>query len=82
MNMILAEMEIAPGIIVRIRIDRGCKKLIQDMEKVKLGVDGILKERHKDPKTKQTWEKWGHASDALRYMVVKLFEDIFKTLQG
>jgi hypothetical protein len=81
MNMILAEQEIAPGIIVRIRIDRRLKKLIQDMEKVKLGVDGILKERHKDKKTGQTWEKWGHASDALRYMVVKLFEDIFKSLQ-
>jgi phage terminase large subunit len=79
MNKILAEQEIAPGILVRIRIDKSCKKLISDFEHVKLGVDGILKERYKDPKTGQTWEKWGHASDAIRYMVVKLFEDIFKT---
>jgi hypothetical protein len=78
MNKIFAESAIVPGVHVRIIIDSKCKETIKDFEKVKLGAEGILKQRHKDKKTGQTWELYGHASDTVRYLTCKMFEDYFK----
>jgi hypothetical protein len=78
MNKILAEVEIVPGVYIQLIIDNAMKETIKDFESVKLGADGMLKQRFKDPKTGQTWELFGHTSDAVKYLILKMFEDYFK----
>lgn len=78
-NKILAGVEVAPGVIIRLEIDPSCKELINDLENCKLAADGgKLKIKVKDKKTGQTYEKLNHASDALSYLLCKAFEDYFK----
>lgn len=57
---------------VELYIDEDCEELIRDMEYVKLGTDGKFKETAKDPNTGVRYEKIGHMSDALEYMVCEL----------
>jgi hypothetical protein len=78
MNKILSGTEIVPGVLIRIAVDKNMKETIKDFESVKLGADGKLKQRYKDPKTGQTWELYGHTSDAVNYLVLKMFEDYFR----
>jgi len=70
-NSILAGNEEGLSIV----IDESCKKSITDYESVKKDVNGgILKVRIKDKSTQQTYEPFGHLTDTLRYVVVKVFE--------
>lgn len=62
---------------VVINIDPRCEMLISDMQWLKEGVDGKLKEKEKDPDTGESFEKYGHTSDALEYLVVELLEDYY-----
>lgn len=78
MNKIFAEQEIVKGVVIRIIVDSEMTTTIADFKNTKVGVNGILKEMYKDPKTGQTWEKWAHCVDGARYLVVKVFEDYFK----
>lgn len=57
---------------VELIIDEECKETIRDMEYVKLGVDGKVKEKVKDPNSGMLYEKIGHTSDALEYLVCEL----------
>ena len=59
-----------PG--VELFIDESCEELIRDMEYVKLGNEGKFKEKAKDPNTGILFEKIGHMSDALEYLVCEL----------
>lgn len=68
MNRILENK--IPG--VELYIDENCEELIRDMEYVKLGTDGKFKETAKDPNTGIKYEKIGHMSDALEYLVCEL----------
>ena len=66
---------------VEILIDAGCKNLITDLEFVKEDQEGRkMKEHATDPITKQKYEKWGHTSDALDYVLVEYFRAIFDKL--
>lgn len=65
----------------RIIIDKKCKELIRDLEFVKEDATGHkLKEVVKDKNTGQSYEKYGHASDAMDYMLtnMEILKDIFK----
>ena len=62
---------------VVIHIDPSCEKLITDMQWLKEGVDGKLKEKEKDEDTGETFEKYGHTSDAMEYLIVELLEDYY-----
>jgi len=63
---------------IRILVDDKCKKLIADFEYVKEDVDGTkLKQKYKDPETGQSYEKYGHCSDAADYFLTEAFKDIF-----
>lgn len=63
---------------IEIVIDPKCKKLILDLEFLKEGPDGgKLIEKAKDPITGQTYEKYGHMSDNMRYLLVKAFENLY-----
>lgn len=77
-NKILAGVEIASGVVIILIIDASCTELIKDMENVKLGADGKLKQKFTDKKTKQQYELYGHTSDALNYLITKAFEQYFK----
>ncbi|WP_313418813.1 hypothetical protein [Sphingobacterium multivorum] len=55
----------------------GCPELIRDFQYLKLGSDGKLKEVVKDPSTGQSWQKYGHTTDAMEYEICELFDDIF-----
>lgn len=69
----------AGGYNIEILIDESCKKLIADLEFMKEGPDGgKLIQHHKDPITQQQCEKYGHTSDAFRYLLVSAFEGYFK----
>lgn len=59
----------AAEIEVEIEIDESMEKTIGDMEHVKQGANGKIKESVEDPNTKKKYEKNGHTSDALEYMV-------------
>lgn len=59
-----------PG--VELYIDESCTETIRDMEYVKLGTEGKFKEKEKDPNTGTMYEKIGHTSDALEYLVCEL----------
>lgn len=63
---------------VVIIIDPSCDFLIQDMQWLKEGLDGKLKEKEKDAETGVTYEKLGHTSDALEYLIVEMLDDYYQ----
>lgn len=71
----LVERILEDKLDIEIIIDESCEKLINDMEYVKLGTEGKLKEREKDDNTGVSYEKNGHTSDALEYLLFYLFGD-------
>jgi hypothetical protein len=59
-------------------IDESCTNTIADFTYLKEDADGtMLKERVRDKQTGLTWEKYGHCSDAVRYMVITLLRKEF-----
>jgi len=81
MNKILLCWEIVPGVVIQIIIDESCVETQKDLQNVKLGVDGKMKQRYTDPKTKQTYELYGHTSDSLDYLLTKMFDSYFKSMK-
>ena len=66
---------------IEILIDHKCKNLIADLEFVKEDQEGKkMKERVTDPVTKQSYEKYGHCSDTLDYVLVQYFNALFDKL--
>lgn len=63
--------------LVKIIIDPSCEKLIEDFQWLKESLDGKLKELVKDAETGVKYEKLGHTSDALEYLVCELLEDYY-----
>lgn len=63
---------------VTIVIDKSCTELKKDMQLLKIGIDGKLKEKGKDPVTGAVYEKLGHCSDSLDYLVCTIFENYIK----
>ena len=57
---------------VELLIDKSCIHLVEDLEWVKLGSKGKKKKRVKDRDTGVSFEKYGHASDALDYLLCDL----------
>ena len=65
---------------LRALIDRKCKKTIADFEFVREDENGNkLKRRIKDKLSEQTYEKYGHTSDAWDYFYCQAFKKYFKT---
>lgn len=59
-------------------ISPDCKHLISDIENVKEDVQGgMLKEKYKDKLTGQSYEKYGHCLDSLRYFLCEAFKGYF-----
>jgi hypothetical protein len=64
---------------IEVLIDNSCVNTIRDLEFLKEAPDGgKLIERVKDDRTGQTYEKYGHCSDALTYFFVKIFEHLYE----
>lgn len=63
--------------LVQIVIDPSCEKLSEDMQWLKESIDGKLKEKEKDPETGVTYEKLGHCSDSLEYLICEILEDYY-----
>jgi len=59
-------------------MDESCKYLIEDMQWLKEGLDGKLKEQEKDKETGLKYEKIGHTSDAMEYLVCELLDDYYQ----
>ncbi|WP_179022046.1 hypothetical protein [Winogradskyella forsetii] len=59
-------------------IDPSCEYLISDMQWLKEGIDGKLKEKEKDAETGVTFEKLGHTSDALEYLICEKLEEYYQ----
>lgn len=63
---------------IDIEIDPSCERLIEDLSYVLQGPDGGKhKKRVTDPETKVSYEKLGHTSDALEYLVCSAFFEQF-----
>ncbi len=60
---------------VNIIISPECRELIRDMQYLKQGVNGKYKEKVKDEATGVTYEKLGHTSDAVEYLIAQVLED-------
>ena len=77
-DFICDTFEEVPGVKVRIRINRTCKKSIGDFEHVKEDENGKKKkEIFEDPITKDRYEKRGHTSDSADYFICKVAEPDF-----
>lgn len=63
---------------ISIEVDEGCKELIADLENVKLGIQGKVKERVNDKELGISYEKYGHPTDALTYLVVSVLYELYK----
>lgn len=61
---------------VEIVFDVNMVETIRDFEYLKLGENGKLKERVRDAQTGATYEKIGHTSDAVEYMVTELLKNL------
>jgi hypothetical protein len=69
----------ADGLPITIKIDNGCKALINDFEFMKEAADGGKhKTMAKDPNTGGSYEKYGHTSDSAIYLLISAFNDYFK----
>jgi phage terminase large subunit len=69
---------------VAILINRKCEKSINDYQYAPEDADGTIKKtRVTDKVTKVSYEKWGHPSDAKRYVITTNFSDEYtKYLKG
>jgi len=64
---------------IDLEIDESCEHLIHDLEYCKEAADGRMsKPKYTDPQTKQTYERYGHALDAFRYLVCQLLADYYR----
>ena len=67
---------LAGGTDMSFTVDDSCRQSIVDYNNAKKDVNGgILKARVKDKTTGQTYEKYGHLTDCLRYVTVQAFRD-------
>jgi len=67
---------------VKVVIGENCKKAIQDLVNIKEAADGTKnKEMETDPKTKVRYQKWGHFSDLIDYIMVTAFAAEFASYQ-
>ena len=67
-----------PG--VEIEVDADCYNLIQDLQHVKTDANGG-KLKEKVTVNGVTYEKYGHASDALEYLVTTVLQSVFKNFE-
>lgn len=66
---------------IDVEIDPSCVNLIEDLEYGKEDANGgIDKKKVKDPITGETYEKYGHCTDAFRYLICSIFEDLYESL--
>lgn len=61
--------------MVSIEIDPSCIELIKDCQYLKQGSKGKLKETAKNEETGVTYEKYGHTSDAMDYIIGYVLSD-------
>ena len=74
MNKILSGNLMLGNMKVTLLIDKACIETQNDFKYLKVGPDGKLKEKFKDPVTGATWEKYGHTSDSIEYLVCYILE--------
>jgi len=68
---------------IRIIISKNCKNIIADFEYLKEDADGKkMKTKVTDPDTKQTYEKWGHCSDAFDYFITEAFSKFMDVIKA
>jgi len=60
--------------------DELCPLLIKDLSTILLGADGVHKEWTKDKKTGIRFQKNSHLHDAFKYVIVWMFNDLFKSV--
>lgn len=66
---------------IDLEIDENCVNLIADLEFGKEGPNGgMLKEKAVNKTTGISYEKYGHTTDALRYMIVAIFEKLYDSI--
>lgn len=64
---------------IEIKINSKCSNTIEDLLNLQKDADGSKKKvKHKDPVTKVSYEKYGHTSDCLDYMICFLFDSEFE----
>ncbi len=64
---------------IDLEIDESCAHLIADLEYGKEDNNGgILKEETTDKNTGRKYQKYGHCSDAIRYLLVSLFNKLYE----
>lgn len=67
---------------IDIEISPSCEKLIADISYILQSADGSkYKQKIKDPATKVSYEKWGHPSDAMEYLITSAFRNLFDSFK-
>ena len=63
---------------IKIFIDESCKNMISDLMYLKQDIDGTKKkEIVKDKDTGDKYQKWGHLSDGMDYLLTELFKNFY-----
>jgi phage terminase large subunit len=64
---------------LKVEISENCTELIKDLLYLKQGADGKkFKELMRDPITNATYQKYGHTSDAMEYIICSAFYDVME----
>lgn len=63
---------------IEIEIDPSCKELIKDLENVKVSIEGMHKERFNDKVLGVSYEKYGHTSQAMYYLIISVLNDLYR----
>lgn len=63
---------------ISIEIDESCTELIADMEKVKVSIDGKAKDVVHDKQLGVSYQKHGHTSDAMTYLIISVLWKLYR----
>lgn len=63
---------------IEVIIDESCTELIEDLEECKQGPNGKVKQMVEDPATGAKYQKYGHCTDALEYLLCELYKHLIK----
>ena len=73
-NRVLEGKAMYGGRHIRLMIDVNCAETIKEFQYLKIGINGKLKEKAND--NGRVYEKYGHISDALEYLLAEVFQGL------
>lgn len=67
---------------IEVIIDPSCTELIKDLENVKTSIEGKHKEMYNDKEQGVKYQKYGHTSDAMDYLIISVLNEYYMANSG